>query len=95
MPADFWSSLSVSHFWTCHVRTTFGHCKPSRISRRRKGNSNFEAFLTDPKSKQNLNSSAPEVGDLIIYPKSAEQRFGHVSVVINVNLENQYVDIAE
>lgn len=47
------------------------------------------------RSIPNGSQEAPEVGDLIIYPKSAEQRFGHVSVVINVNLENQYVDIAE
>jgi hypothetical protein len=37
----------------------------------------------------------PKVGDLIIYAKSSNSRWGHVAVVLNVNLDQGYVDIGE
>ncbi|CAD8146220.1 unnamed protein product [Paramecium octaurelia] len=43
----------------------------------------------------NGSKEPPQFGDLIIYPYSKEQRFGHVGVIINVNLEEKYVDIGE
>ncbi|KAM3147481.1 hypothetical protein pb186bvf_000288 [Paramecium bursaria] len=37
----------------------------------------------------------PQIGDLVIYHKSSEQRFGHVAVITNVNFNEMYFDIAE
>ncbi|CAD8145323.1 unnamed protein product [Paramecium pentaurelia] len=48
-------------------------------------------FINFPNGSQ----EPPKFGDLIIYPYSKEQRFGHVGVIINVNLEEKFVDIGE
>ena len=47
------------------------------------------------KSFPNGNKHPPQVGDLIISPRTEEIRTGHVAVVAGVNLEEGYVDLAE
>ncbi|WP_186646526.1 CHAP domain-containing protein [Fluviispira vulneris] len=43
----------------------------------------------------NGNSTPPAEGDILIYGKSSELHYGHVAIIVNVDLENLFVDIAE
>jgi len=60
-------------------------------------------FVEDLKSNTNRKfisykngcSTPPQFGDLIIFPRDGGAWFGHVAVITNVNLENNYYEIAE
>lgn len=43
----------------------------------------------------NNNITPPRFGDLAIFQKDSENPYGHVAVIVNVNLDLGYVDIAE
>jgi hypothetical protein len=47
------------------------------------------------KSCPNGSESPPEFGDLIIFPIASDAPFGHVGVIVNVNLNDGYIDVAE
>lgn len=57
--------------------------------------------LSDPNLKlkflsfPNDNTELPKRGDLLIFEQSPQQPYGHVAVVTDVNLENQYIEIIE
>lgn len=44
---------------------------------------------------ENGSSSYPKKGDLLIYGKSTSFPYGHVAVIVNVDLVKNYVDVAE
>ena len=43
----------------------------------------------------NGSSIPPAYGDLIIFPKSKQDPWGHVAVCTGINLDNNYIDISE
>jgi len=51
----------------------------------------YKNFISIP----NEGTTAPEVGDLVIFPQSRGQSFGHVAVVSNINFDLGYLDIVE
>jgi len=46
-------------------------------------------------SYKNKNDEAPKFGDLIIYAKASDSPAGHVGVIVNVNTQDGYFDVAE
>ncbi len=86
-------------WWISQKNVTFGSVETANeifnLATAEKLNSSDKIQLLKTKNEAN---NSPKAGDLLIYKKSVTDNsfpYGHVAVIVNVNIEKGYIDLAE